>query len=88
MKEETRFIQILGRIATVLSVLMYVSYVPQIISNLNGQYGNPIQPLVAAINCLFWCVYAYFKLNRDWPVFFANLPGIFLGIITFVTALH
>ncbi|KRL04132.1 SemiSWEET family transporter [Liquorilactobacillus oeni] len=88
MKEEDKFIQVLGRVATVLSVLMYVSYIPQIMSNLQGDYGNPIQPLVAAINCLFWCIYAYFKKNRDWPVFLANLPGIFFGIFAFATALH
>ncbi|WP_425270475.1 hypothetical protein [Ligilactobacillus ubinensis] len=67
---------------------MYVSYIPQILSNLNGNYGNPVQPLVAAINGLFWCTYAYFKKNRDWPVFLANLPGILFGAIAFVTALH
>ncbi|WP_057744607.1 SemiSWEET family transporter [Liquorilactobacillus capillatus] len=88
MKQEARFIQILGRVATVLAVLMYVSYIPQIMNNLQGNYGNPIQPLVAALNCTFWCVYAYFKMNRDWPVFWANFPGIFFGLITFITSLH
>ncbi|WP_311407007.1 SemiSWEET family transporter [Liquorilactobacillus uvarum] len=88
MGQETKFIRILGRVATILAVLMYVSYIPQIMSNLQGNYGNPIQPLVAAVNCTFWCVYAYFKRNRDWPVFWANLPGIFFGIFAFITALH
>ncbi len=88
MEQESKFISILSKVATVLAVLMYVSYIPQIFNNLQGNYGNPIQPLVAAINCSFWCVYAYFKLHRDWPVFWANLPGIIFGAVTFATALH
>lgn len=42
---------ILGWIGTLLSVIMYVSYVPQIINNLHGMKGTPIQPLAAAVNC-------------------------------------
>jgi uncharacterized protein with PQ loop repeat len=88
LKEESKFILILSRVATVLAVLMYVSYIPQIMNNLQGDYGNPIQPLVAAINCSFWSIYAYFKINRDWPVFWANIPGVFFGLAAFITALH
>lgn len=88
MKEESRFIQILSRVSTVFAVIMYVSYIPQIMNNLNGQYGNPIQPLAAAVNCSLWCTYAYFKKERDWPVFWANFPGIFFGFIAFITSLH
>ena len=40
-------------IASVMSVLMYVSYIPQIYGNLHGEKGNPTQPLVAMINCIF-----------------------------------
>ena len=43
--------KVLGWVATFMAVCMYVAYVPQIVSNLNGQAGNPLQPLVAAINC-------------------------------------
>ncbi|KRL40908.1 hypothetical protein [Liquorilactobacillus nagelii] len=88
LKEESKFILILSRVATVLAVLMYISYIPQIMNNLQGDYGNPIQPLVAAINCSFWSIYAYFKINRDWPVFWANIPGVFFGLAAFITALH
>ncbi len=31
-------------IATFMSVMMYVSYIPQIMNNLAGQKGNFIQP--------------------------------------------
>ncbi|KRM71968.1 hypothetical protein FC34_GL000949 [Lacticaseibacillus brantae DSM 23927] len=88
MNEESKTVQILGRVSSIMSILMYVSYIPQIMSNLNGQYGNPIQPLVAMINCIFWTCYGILKKERDWPIIFANVPGIFLGAITFFTALH
>ncbi|MGQ5708725.1 SemiSWEET family transporter [Lactobacillus sp. PSON] len=78
----------IGRIGSVLSILMYISYIPQIINNLHGNYGSPIQPLVAAINCLIWVLYAILKKKKDWPLFVANFPGIIFGLITFVTSLH
>ena len=33
--------KVLGWVATFMAVCMYVAYVPQIVSNLNGQAGNP-----------------------------------------------
>ena len=78
----------IGRIGSVLSVLMYVSYVPQIMNNLHGQYGNPIQPLVAAINCTIWVLYAILREKKDWPLFIANFHGLIFGLITFFTSLH
>ena len=78
----------IGRIGSVLSVLMYVSYIPQIMNNLQGNYGNPIQPLVAAINCFIWVLYALLREKNDWPLFVANFPGILFGLATFITSLH
>ena len=46
----------LGWVATFMSVMMYVSYVPQILNNLAGQKGNFIQPAVAAVNCTLWVI--------------------------------
>lgn len=86
--QETKFINILSKVATVVAILMYVSYISQIKNNLAGNYGAPLQPLVAALNCTLWCIYAYFKQQRDWPVFWANFPGIIFGLITFITCLH
>lgn len=50
--KETKFISILSKVATVIAICMYVSYIPQIINNLHGNYGAPLQPLVAALNGL------------------------------------
>lgn len=86
--EDSKFVERIGRIASFISILMYVSYIPQILDNLHGQYGSPIQPLVAMINCIFWVAYALLKKQRDWPVFWANVPGIVFGLLTFITSLH
>ena len=37
--KETKFISILSKVATVIAICMYVSYIPQIINNLHGNYG-------------------------------------------------
>ena len=47
-------LKILGWIGTFLSVLMYVSYIPQIMGNLSGNKTPFLQPLAAAINCTIW----------------------------------
>jgi len=76
-----------SRLATLFSILMYVSYIPQIVNNVSGVKGNPLQPLCAALNSILWVSYGFLKQKKDWPVIIANLPGIILGLITFITAL-
>ena len=86
--ENGKHFTILGWVATATAIGMYVSYIPQISDNLAGHKGNPIQPLVAAINCLLWVAYGFFKKpKRDFPIILANLPGIIFGLIAFATAL-
>lgn len=82
-----KMVRILGRVASVLSVLMYVSYIPQIANNLAGNPGSPIQPLVAMINCIFWTAYGLLERPKDVPIVVANVPGIVLGALTFLTAI-
>lgn len=71
-----------------MSVGMYVAYIPQIADNLSGHKGNPVQPFVAFVNCSLWTIYGLFKKQRDWPIVVANVPGIFLGLAAFFTALQ
>ncbi len=86
--ENGKFFTILSWVATATAIGMYVSYIPQIADNLAGQKGNPIQPLVAAINCALWVTYGLLKKpKRDIPVALANAPGIIFGLIAFATAL-
>ncbi|WP_369823641.1 SemiSWEET family transporter [Lactobacillus sp. HT06-2] len=87
MKNERLFLTI-GRIASVISVLMYVSYIAQIISNLQGAKGNPIQPFVAACNSALWVTYAWINpVKRDWPIIIANAPGVVFALIAGITCL-
>lgn len=84
---QEKMIKYLSWVATTMSVMMYVSYIPQIADNLAGIKGNPIQPLVAAINCTLWVVYGLGKKQRDLALATANFPGIIFGLVTFITAL-
>lgn len=78
---------VIGSIASALSVIMYVSYIPQIANNLAGHPGNPIQPLAAMFNCIMWTAYGLLSKKKQWPIIIANAPGIFLAATAFVTAL-
>ena len=79
-------LQILGWIGTCLSVVMYISYIPQIMDNLNGHKTPFIQPLAAAINCTIWTSYGLLKAKKDYPLAAANLPGIIFGLLATITA--
>lgn len=85
MSEKT--VKYFGYAGSTMSVLMYVSYIPQIMNNLHGTKGSPIQPLVAFFNCLVWTIYGLNEKPKEWPIVIANFPGIFLAAITFFTAL-
>ncbi len=85
--DQEKMIKYLSWVATTMSVMMYVSYIPQIADNLAGIKGNPIQPLVAAINCTLWVVYGLGKKQRDLALATANFPGIIFGLVMFITAL-
>ena len=85
LQDQQKFIQILGWVATFTAICMYVSYIPQIMNNLAGLKGNPIQPFVAAINCLLWVIYGLKR--KDYPLAAANAPGILFGAAACFTAL-
>ncbi|MFQ9778732.1 SemiSWEET family transporter [Dialister invisus] len=82
-----KIVKALGSVAAVAAIVMYVSYIPQIIGNLHGNRGDYIQPLAAAINCILWVGYGLLKKERDWPIAIANFPGVVFGLMAFLTAL-
>ena len=82
-----KIVKALGSIAAVAAIVMYVSYIPQIIGNLHGNRGDYIQPLAAAINCILWVGYGLLTKERDWPIAIANFPGVIFGLMAFLTAL-
>ena len=82
-----KIVKALGSVAAVAAIVMYVSYIPQIIGNLHGNRGDYIQSLAAAINCILWVGYGLLKKERDWPIAIANFPGVIFGLMAFLTAL-
>lgn len=82
-----KIVKALGSVAAVAAIVMYVSYIPQIIGNLHGNRSDYIQPLAAAINCILWVGYGLLKKERDWPIAIANFPGVIFGLMAFLTAL-
>lgn len=86
-QEQSTFLKILGWVATVMAMAMYISYIPQISGNLSGQKGDWLQPMVAGINCTLWVGYGFFRQKKDWPIIIANVPGIICGFLASATAL-
>lgn len=78
-------LKLLSKLATLMCISMYVSYIPEIIANFSGHPVSPLQPLVAAINAALWVGYGWNKTYKDWPVIISNLPGIFFGLFTVIT---
>ena len=74
-------LKILGWLGTLLSVIMYVSYVPQIMGNLHGNKTFFLQSLAATINCTIWTSYGLLKEKKDYPLSAANFPGVVFGYL-------
>jgi uncharacterized protein with PQ loop repeat len=76
----------IGWFASIMAIMMYVSYIDQIMRNIHGNKGSIILPIVTTINCTAWVLYATLKHKKDWPIIVCNLPGIVLGTIAAITA--
>lgn len=82
--KEKRYL-VVGRVATVICILMYISYIVQIAGNLTGHKGSPIQPLVAVVNAALWVIYGYSAPKPNWPIIISNAPGIIFGLVAAIT---
>jgi uncharacterized protein with PQ loop repeat len=78
----------IGWIASILAILMYLSYIDQIRLNLSGHPGSLLIPVVTMFNCSVWVAYGFLLEKRNWPIIACNLPGILLGAISAITILH
>ena len=75
---------IVGSIGAFVGVFVFITYIPQIIANLNGMKGQPHQPLTAALSCLIWVIYGWTKEpKKDYILIIPNAFGVVLGFITF-----
>ncbi len=84
---QEKFLSVLGWVATATAMAMYISYIPQIGSNLSGHKGDWLQPMVAGINCVLWVGYGFIRKKKDWPLVIANFPGVVCGFLAAITAL-
>lgn len=79
---------LVGSIGAFMGVFVFISYIPQIIANLNGNKSHPLQPLMAAASCLLWVIYGWTKEpKKDIILIIPNATGVVLGFLTFLTAL-
>ena len=75
----------IGLIGAFIGVLVFLSYIPQIIANIGGAKSQPLQPLVAAVSCLLWVIYGL--TNEHYILIIPNAAGVIFGFLTFITAL-
>lgn len=83
--ENNKRLKLVSRLATIMCISMYISYIPQIASNFAGEPVSPIQPFVAMLNATLWTGYGWMKPRKDWPVIVSNIPGIIFGLVTVIT---
>lgn len=82
-----RLNQIVGSIGAIIGIFVFIAYIPQIIANLNGEKGQPWQPLVAAFSCFIWVLYGWTKEpKKDYLLIAPNLAGVIFGLATFFTS--
>lgn len=77
----------IGWFASFMAIVMFSSYIDQIRLNISGHPGSVLLPIATMINCSSWVAYGILKERKDWPIVACNLPGIFLGLVTLITAL-
>lgn len=80
-----KVVRIVSELATVMCVLMYVSYISEIRSNLAGNPVSLSQPLTMMLDAILWTGYGWLKKYRDWPLIISNVPGVLFGIVTILT---
>lgn len=82
-----KHLKTLGWLASGCAIAMFLSYIDQIRLNLAGDQGSILLPVATVINCSLWFAYGFFREKKDLPMLFANIPGIILGFVSFITAL-
>ena len=77
----------IGSIGAFIGIAVFIAYIPQIIANLQGEKGQPWQPLFASISCLIWVIYGWTKEpKKDYILIITNATGVILGFLTFLTS--
>lgn len=70
----------IGYIASPLAIIMFVSLIEVLLSNLRGDSRIIIQPFATALNGLVWTLYAYGR--KDYFLLIPNVLAFVLGTLT------
>ena len=80
--------RIVGSIGAFIGIFVFIAYIPQIISNLNGDKSHTFHTLFSSVSCLILVIYVFTKEpKKDWILIIPNATGVILGGITFLTSL-
>lgn len=85
IKMDQKIIEKIGWAASIIAILMWFSFIDQIRLNIAGHKGSLIIPIVVTVNCVLWTLFGLGKKN--WQIVASNVPGIFIGAVTAITAL-
>lgn len=80
-----KLVEKIGWAASIMAVFMYFSFIDQIRLNLSGNKGSLLIPVLVTVNSTLWTLFGFGKKN--WQIFACNIPGIFIGAISFLTVL-
>ena len=75
----------IGIIASVLAIIMFISLIEVLISNVKGESNILVQPIATSFSGFFWSLYGYNR--KDWIIMTPNLIALFLGVATTISAL-
>ncbi|MCK4635527.1 MAG: hypothetical protein KAT32_01570 [Candidatus Moranbacteria bacterium] len=76
--------KIIGTIASVLAIIMFISLIEIFISNIRGDSNIFVQPLATAFNGFFWSLYSFGR--KDWFLLVPNILACILGAATTISA--
>ena len=76
--------KIIGYSASILAIVMFITIIEILISNIKGESNIFIQPLATTINGFLWIMYGYSK--KDWYIIIPNMVAFFFGFITTISA--
>ena len=73
----------IGSIASIMAIIMFVSLIEILMSNIRGDSNIFIQPLATAVCGFFWSLYAYGK--KDLFLLAPNILALVLGTVTTIS---
>lgn len=76
--------KIIGTIASTFAIIMFISLIEILISNMKDNSHIFVQPIATAFNGFFWSLYGYSK--KDWFILAPNILACILGVITGISA--